>query len=516
MSDVSNHGVTLKDDRFPGGLRNGARYLDTIANDGRRVFLDGEEIKDVTTHPAFAEPARTMARLFDIAFDPANRELMTFPSPATGAPVNRIWQMPHSVADLQMRRAAITRWSEESLGYMGRTPDHVAAFFVGFAAEPEILAREGNDQFASNATAIYNFLRDNDVYITYTIVPPQIDRSKPAHRQNPSDLYAGAVKERDDGIVIRGAQMLGTGTVLSDYIHLSTIHPLRPGDENHAISLITPCNAPGVKIYSRRSYAQAATSMFDYPLATRFDETDSLVVYDDVFVPWEQVFVYRNIGICRDQWFETPAHVLGNNQAQIRFLTKLRFLTGLARRITRMNGVLEMPPVQARIADIAVRAAMYEGLVDAQIATAAPNRNGVFVPNRQTHYAAMTLQSQIYPEILETLRELSGGGMIQLPSNAVDLNAPATSHDIRRYMQSPGHPAEERVKLLKLAWDAVGSEFAGRHAQYEKFYAGAPFIVKNRFMLNYDFETSETLVEKALAGYGIGGRIEAADIDGQL
>ena len=191
-------GEPLKDDRFSGGLRTGAQYLDALRNDGRRVFVDGEEVSDVTTHPAFAEAARTIAGLFDIASDPANRDLMTYQSPISGAPVNRIWQMPDSVEALQQRRGAIARWSEESLGYMGRTPDHVAGFFTGFAAAPQVLARDGNERFAENALRIYEFLRDNDVYITYTIVPPQIDRSKPAHQQDPPDLYCGVVEERDE------------------------------------------------------------------------------------------------------------------------------------------------------------------------------------------------------------------------------------------------------------------------------------------------------------------------------
>ena len=495
-SKLLSKGVPLKDDRFQGGLRTGAQSLAALRNDGRRVFIDGEEVRDVTSHPAFAEPAKTIAGLFDIACNPANADLMTYSSPTSGAPVNRIWQLPDSIDALNQRRAAIERWSEESLGYMGRTPDHVAGFFAGFAAAPQVLARDGNAQFADNALRIYEFLRDNDVYITYTIVPPQIDRSKPAHQQEPSDLYCGVVKERDDGIVIKGAQMLGTGSVFSDYVHQSTIHPMRPGDENHAISLIVPCNAPGLKIYSRRSYAGAASSMYDYPLATRFDETDSLVVYDNVFVPWEHVFVYKNLDICRDQWFETPAHILGNNQAQIRFVTKLRFLTGLAQRITQMNGINKMPPVQGQIADIAVQAAIYEGLLDGQIAKAQPNANGVYVPDQQTHYAAMVMQSRLYPEILEVLRELTGGGMIQLPSNVKDFETSEAGSDIRRYIQSPDWPAEERVKLLKLTWDAIGSEFASRHAQYEKFYAGAPFIVKQRFLWNFDFEVKIILMAR--------------------
>ena len=496
-------------DRLPGGLRTGQQFLDTIANDGRRVFIDGKEVGDVTAHPAFAETARTMASLFDISSDPANRDLMTYTSPKTGQPVNRIWQLPTSVEALRQRRGAIQRWAEESFGFMGRTPDHVAGFFTGYAAAPEELARNGNEGFAKNAVKIYEFLRDNDAYIAYTIVPPQIDRSKPAHQQNPSDLYAGVVEERDDGVIIKGAQMLGTGAVFADYIHLSTIHPLRPGDENHAVSLITPANANGVKIYSRRSYAGSAPSIFDYPLASRFDETDALVVYDNVFVPWENSFVYRDTELCRNQWFETPAHIFGNNQAQIRFVTKLKFLTGLAKRITEINGVWPIPPVQGSIAEIAVQSAIYEGLLEAQIANAKPNANGIYVPDPQTHYAAMVLQSKIYPELLNLIRDLAGGGMIQLPSHVADFENPEAGADIRRYVQSPDVPAEERVKLLKLAWDAVGSEFAGRHDQYEKFYAGAPFIVKQRFLWNFDFETPDRLIDKALSGYDMKGRINS-------
>lgn len=486
------------------GVRTGNDYLKAIKNDGRRVFLDGKEINDVTEHAAFREGAKTIAKLYDIAADPANRELMTFPSPSNQRPVNRMWQIPKSVEDLRLRRAAIERWAEESLGFMGRSPDHVAGFFVGFVAAPDVMSR-GN-KFAENCIRFYEFCRDNDLYLTYTIVPPQIDRSKPAHQQNPPDLYAGVVEEREDGIVIRGGQMLGTGSVYSDYILLSTIHPMKAGDENYAISVAIPCNAPGVKIYPRRSYALNATSMFDYPLSTRFDETDSLLVYDNVFVPWEHVFIYKNIDLCRAQWFETPAHIIGNNQSQIRFVTKLRFLVGLAHRVTKMNGALVQPAVQSKIAELAMYAATYEGLLDAQIETAKPNGSGVYVPSPQPHYAAMNLQSWIYPLMLDTIRELSGGGMIQLPSNVEDLYHPEIGNDVRRYIQSPDFPAEERVRLLKLCWDAVGSEFASRHHQYEKFYAGAPFIVRNHIFRHYDFATSERLVDKALSGYDQKGR----------
>ncbi|MGE0745855.1 MAG: 4-hydroxyphenylacetate 3-hydroxylase family protein [Rhodospirillales bacterium] len=491
--------------KYQSKMRTGADYMADIKADGRQVFIDGELVKDVTAHPAFAGAVRSIARLYDVASDPENRDLMTFPSPKTGRPVNRIWTLPRSKEDLALRRKAIERWSFETLGLMGRSPDHVAGFFVGYTCAPEVLAR-GGQQFADNTVRFYEFMRDHDVYIAYTIVPPQIDRSKPAHQQNPPDLYAGVVKERDDGIVIRGAQMLGTGAVLSDYVQLSTIHPMRPGDENYAISIAVACNAPGVKLYSRRSYAQAASSVFDYPLATRFDEIDALLVYDDVFVPWEQVFIYKNLELARAQWFEAPAHVMGNSQAQIRFTSKLHFLVGLARRIVEMNGVAGLPPVQSDIARLATYAAMTQGLVYGAEHSATANANGYMIPGLQETYANMNLQSEIYPQMLNIVRELAGGGLIQLPASVADLTSDVTRGDVTKYVQSPGTPGEERIKLLKLAWDLVGSEFAGRHEQYEKFYAGAPFIVRSHMWRTYDFKRANALVDHALAGYDINGR----------
>lgn len=496
----------LADARFAGGLRTGAQYIDAIKNDGRRVFIDGEEVADVTSHLAFREAVRSIAGLYDIASDPGNRDLMTFPSPATGEPVNRIWQLPRSQADLHARRGAIARWSEATFGLMGRSPDHVAGFFAGWASAPEVFARNGAAARAESLMKFFEFLRDRDIFITYTIVPPQIDRSKPMHRQDPADLYAGVVDERADGVVIRGAQMLGTATALSDYVCLSQVTPVKPGDEAHAINVAIACNAPGVKIYSRRSYAAAATSIFDYPLAARFDETDSLVVFDDVLVPWEQVFIYKDIEICRDQWWDTGAHAMGNHQAQIRLCTKLQFLMGLAKRIAEMNGVAAIPAVQTLIGDMASYAAMLEGLVDAQIATCTTNANGIVEPGRQALYAALVLQAEVYPKMLNLMRELCGGGVIQLPSSVADFGNPEIRADIERYNQSPGYGGEARVKLMKLAWDLIGSEFAGRHDQYEKFYAGPPFVVKTRMYQAYDFDKSQALVDAALAGYDLTGR----------
>jgi 4-hydroxyphenylacetate 3-monooxygenase len=487
-------------------VRSGSDYLASIKNDGRQVFIDGICVADVTTHPAFCEATRSIAGLYDLIADPANRELLTFTSPRTGAPVSKAYLMPRSSTDLTARRRALWRLAEESFGFMGRTPEHVAGFFTAFAAAPSVWARTER-KYYDNVVAFYERMRDESLYVAYTIVPPQIDRSKPAHKQADPTLYAGVVGENERGIVIKGAQMLGTGAALADYIHLSCIHPLQPGDENYAISVAIPCNAPGVKIYSRRSYAEGATSMFDYPLATRFDETDALLVYDNVFVPWEHVFVYKDIALTRASFFETAAHLLGNNQAQIRFAVKMKFLAGLIRTVVEMTGSINLPPVQGALGDVAALAALVEGLVIAQEAHFTIDADGLARPGAQELYAQMVLQPELHNRMLTAIRDLIGGGVIQLPSSFEDFDNPAILADIERYIQSPGVPAYERVKLMKLAWDALGSEFAGRHAQYEMFYAGAPFVTKGHIFRGYDFAGAKDLVGRALAGYDRTGRI---------
>ena len=380
---------------------------------------------------------------------------------------------------------------------MGRSPDHVAGFFTGYAAVPSVFAA-GGQKFADNVVAFYERMRDEHLYLSYAIVPPQIDRSKPAHQQSDPTLHAGVVKERDDGIVIKGAQQVATGGVLSDWVHLSCIHPMPPGDENYANCVAIPINAPGVKLFPRRPYALRATNSFDYPLSTRFDESDSYVVFDDVFVPWEHVFIYRNLEITRDQWWKTPSHVYGNHQAQVRYVTKLRFMLGLAQRTIEMIGSAGNPQVQITMGEIAALASIYEGLLLAHEINA-PIENGVLWPSKITLYAAMAMQSEFNGRMIEMIRELVSSSVISLPSSVADLDNPETAPFIERYMRSGSMDARSRTALVRMLWDFLGTEFGSRHQQYEKFYGGSSFLVKQNVYRNYDFKRATALVDKALA-----------------
>ena len=481
----------------PAALRTGAEFLRSL-EDGRQIFLDGERVESVVAHPALRGAARSLANLFDVAAAPHLRERMTYPSPKTGGPVWRAWQIPRSHADLAAKRAFSQTWAEATFGLMGRTPDHVAGFFAGFAAVPRVFAA-GGQSFADNVVRFYEHARDNHLYVSYAIVPPQIDRAKPAHQQRDPTLYAGVVKERDGGIVISGAQQLATAAVYSDWLHLACIHPLQPGDENYANALAVPVNAPGLKLYPRRAFATAGMNAFDYPLSSRFDETDCFCVFDNVFVPWENVFIYRNVAISREQWWQTPAHLYGNHQAQCRYAVKLRFMMGLAKRVNEITGNDAHPPVAVAMGELAALTTIVDSMLQAHEVTGTIDADGVLWPSRTTLYAVMALQSEFNGRMLETIRELAGAAMITLPSSARDFENPEMARDIARYMQSASADAKTRVATLRMLWDFLGTEFGSRHAQYEKFYGGASFVVKQNLNRAYDYKSATALVDQALA-----------------
>ena len=483
-------------------VRTGQQYIDSL-RDGRTVFLNGERVADVTEHPAFRESVRSIAGLYDLAAAPEHRDVMTFPSPATGEPVNMAFLLPRSREDLAKRRRAHRLWAEATFGLMGRSPDHVPGFITGFALRPDLFAR-GGARFGDHVVHYHAHLRDRDLYASYVLIPPHVDRSKSAGEQRDPSLYAGVAEERADGIVVTGAQMLGTGAAFSNEVFMSYIVPLKPGDEAHAIAIAVPANAPGLRMIVRRPYAETAPSVFDYPLSARFDETDALVVFDRVLVPWERVFIYKDVAITRAQFYDTPAHVLGNFQAQIRFAVKAEFLVGLVLRIAEAIGVESAPQTQTWLGELASYAAMAEGLVVASETECVDDPRGFVAPNPRFLYANNWLQATYYQTMITYLREIAGGGLLQVPASFRDFQNPEVAADLHRYGRSATFDAVERTKLYKLAWDLVGSEFAGRHQQYELFYAGGRNQTTSvRAARAYDFTRGRAMVDRCLAGYDL-------------
>jgi len=181
-------------------------------------------------------------------------------------------------------------------------------------------------------------------------------------------------------------------------------------------------------------------------------------------------------------------------------MVKLQFLVGLARKIAEINGVIQFAPVRETLGHLAAQAAMVESFV-VGMETAGGLYGKYWIPNSRMLYAAQVLTQQMYPELVRSIRELAGGGLIMLPSSVADLESATTWQWASRVQRSSVANPVERIKLMKLAWDALGSEFGSRHVQYEMFYAGAPMVTRNHAFRTFDWETSSRLVEGFMASY---------------
>jgi 4-hydroxyphenylacetate 3-monooxygenase len=478
-------------------MRSGSAYVASL-RDGRTVLLDGQRVGDVTAHPAFAEPIRRVAERYDAAR--AAPEITTGLDPDSGERVGAMWLRPRTAADLVVRQGLHRFWAEGSYGLMGRTPDHVACVLTAFATARDFFA-QGGAAFGDNAVRFYERARREDLYVSYAIVPPQVDRARPAHQHPEPFLHPGVVRERDGGIVLRGCQAIATSAVLSDWLFLSYITPLAPGDDDYAISVVLPVEAEGLRLYPRRPFSEMATSTYDYPLSARFDEVDATVVLRDVFVPWEQVFIYRNVELVNRQFHDTPSHTLANFQSLVRFAVKLQFMAGLGLKLVELQGSAGHPAVQAQLGgDLAALGATFEALVHAA-ARFPLVREGWARPHPQYIYAGMSLQRRLIVDMLRTLRELAGGAFQAVPSSEQSFLSPETRADTERYYRSSAASARERVKLLKLIWDFVGTEFAGRQLQYEMFYSAAQPVVNARVFRSYDWAAAAALVDRCLGEY---------------
>jgi 4-hydroxyphenylacetate 3-monooxygenase len=480
--------------------KDGRAYLHSL-RDERSIYIDGRRVSDVATDPAFANAVASAARLYDFQADPANTEAMTFRSPTSGQFVNRAWQLPRNRGELVTRRRALETWAALTCGMVGRSPDHVASTLAGlrmglsaFRAYDPARAKALDDYFT--------YARDNDLFLSYVIINPQSDKAKSAKGQPDVHLVASIVDEDSHGITIRGAKMLATSGVMANELLVSGFQALQAGDEAYAFTAVVPLSTKGLSLMSRRSYEQNATSTFDYPLSSRFDENDAVVHFNDVKIPWDRVFVCKDLRMAQAQWHDSRAHVFQNYQCIIRLSVKLKFLLGLARKIAETNNIINYPQVRETLGLMAAKVNNIEALVVAMEA-AGEEFEGYFVPNRAMLCTAQVIAQTTYPEIVEGIRTLSGGGLVMLPASYADFETPETNAIIHQTQRSPIATSVERVKLMKLAWDAVGSEFGSRHLQYEMFYSGPTFVTRGNAFRFFDWGVVKEAVESFMASYDL-------------
>ena len=486
--------------------KTGAEHLRSL-QDGRTVYLDGELVKDVTEHKAFRNAVRSAAALYDYQARPENIEAMTFRPEGARRRVNRGWQMPKSYEEMVERRKALQAWAALSGGFLGRSPDHLASSLIGQLMGIDVFRRHGEARAKALADYV-DYATKADLFLTYVIINPQAERTK-SWGEQAEDMVARIVDEDSTGITIRGAKMLGTSSIMANEVFVASMQPLKPGEEDLAFSCALPMNAKGLRVLSRKSYEAQATSVFDNPISSRFDENDALMYFDDVKVPWERVFVYRDTDMCRAQFHDTPSHAYQNYQAQIRLSVKVAFLAGLARRITEAIGTAKIPSVTEQLGLIAAQAGMVNAMLSGMEASGV-QFNQWWVPNKHYMYSAQVVTQELYPRLVQSIRDLAGGALIMLPSSVLDFANPEIRAIIDKTQRSASMDPEHKVKFMKAAWDSIGSEFGSRHMQYEMFYAGARFVTTGHSFRTYDWNGATALVEALLASYDLDDALRTA------
>jgi 4-hydroxyphenylacetate 3-monooxygenase len=482
-------------------LKRGADYIEGL-RDGRVIYVGGERVDDVTTHPGFHNAVRSYARIYDARFEDQYRDVLSYEE--NGERFATYFLQPRSREDLEKRTKSCEAIAELTYGMMGRSPDFVGGYIAGAAMQPEVFD-SGAGKFSSHVTSFYDYCRRNDVFLSHAVTPPQGTRDKKMYQREAARVPAlGVVSEDDTGVTITGTKMLATSAAFSDEIWIGNLLPLAEDHESESITCIVPPNAPGLSLWSRKTYERYAVSEFDNYLSYHFDEGDCIVVCESVKVPWERVLTHNDIGLSRQIYFRTPAHTLSNHQAGVRYAVKLKLLLGLARLITKSSGIDTVPAVADDLGHLAALYGMMKGMIYGQIQDHEKLGNGYVNYNRHYMYAAIYFATQHYDQICAKVRELSGGSVLQMPADVSVLHNPETRKLFEEFWQTPNSSAVERFKLYKLAWDLLGTDFAGRHLQYERFYMGPAFVVRAHNSRECPWPQIESYVTELLHSYGPG------------
>jgi 4-hydroxyphenylacetate 3-monooxygenase len=466
--------------------RTGDEYIAGLRERAAEIYIAGERVKDVTTHPALENGVRTLASLYDLQHDPAWREAMTYCSPTTGDRVGLSFITPRTVQDLERRRAMMAHWARASCGMMGRTPDFMNVNMMAMAAAGDYFA-QNRPEFKANIQRYYEYIREHDLVLTHTLVNLQRHRSPSATPLTDRiDAALAVVRETDAGIVVRGPRVLATLGPLADEI---AVYPARnhelPGDAQarYSFAFAIPCNTPGLKFQCRESF-DLGRSHFDHPLGSRFEEMDAIVFFDDVLVPWERVFLLGDVELCNNMPEGTNRNTHSGHQVVTKQVVKTEFILGLAHLMVHTLGSGQLPQVQQMMAEIIENLEVMKACLRAAEADAKVDQWGVMAPSRLPLMAARNLFIRMYPRMAEILQLLGSSSLMALPTEA-DLRGPL-ARQLKSYLDTDTASAEERVRLFRLAWDVCCSAFGSRQVLYERYFGGN--ALQNAVILNNLYE----------------------------
>jgi 4-hydroxyphenylacetate 3-monooxygenase oxygenase component len=465
------------------GALTGARYLASLKDD-RVVWLNGERV-DVTTHPAFGGMLRELTRLYDLQHTAEYRDRMTYVSPETGNRVSYSYLRPSTLDELLAKRRNCEIWMAETWGQLPRAPDFMANVAVGLYDFRKHL-RGNNPRFGENAVRYHAYCQEHDLVLTHGLGDPQIDRSS-GPTQDP-DMALRVLHETPDGIVIRGAKQLATLAPLAHEIlvYLSASFALRE-QQQFVLWFALPVATPGITILCREPLSMHASG-HSHPFAARYDEQDAMAFFDDVFVPWERVFLLYDGPLALRGLGRINAWSLYSSQ--IRFHHRLQTFIGVATLLAESIGVDGFREIREKLGELISYAEMVRLGLRGMEADARLTDGGLLAPGES---AAMSIfAAQVSPRLLEIVREIGASGLIMQPSEA-DLAHPELRPYLDRYMRGHNIGAAEKARLFRLAWDLAGDSSGSRQELYERWHRGD--IVRNRMNLYLRYDRSR-IVER--------------------
>jgi 4-hydroxyphenylacetate 3-monooxygenase len=463
--------------------RTGVEFIEGLRAAPRDIWIEGKRVEDVTTHPAFRNVIASLAAIYDMQHDAALRESMTYVSPSSGERVGLSFLVPRSREDLTRVRAMMKRWADYSGGMMGRTPDYLNRSLMAYAAAGDYCG-ENDPRFGDNIRRYYEHVRERDLVLTHTLINPQANRSAGPGGQADPYLAARVVKETGDGLLIRGARMLATLPVADEImVFPSTLLKATDEDRPYAFAFGIPCAVKGLRFICRESF-DTGGSTFDHPLGARFEEMDAVVIFDDVLVPWERVFLLGDVERCNKAFGATNAVVHMAHQVVTKNVAKTEFILGVASLIVDAIAIEQFQHVQGKIAEIIYYLESMKAFLRASEADAQVDKWGMMTPAWPPLDAARNVFQSMYPRMIEIIQLLGASGMMGRPTQA-DVEGPL-GEEIARYYQAARLDAAGRIRLFRLAWDLALSSFGSRQVIYERFFFGDPVRMQMATFASYD------------------------------
>ena len=479
------------------GVRNGKQFLEGL-RDGREVWLEGERVDDVTTHPKLTRMAHTLAGLYDLQESPEYREQMTFRSPTSGDPVSLSFLVPETYDDLIRRRKALEVTARACYGMLGRTPDYVNIQLTAMRQMSHVYGR--NDPvFQQRLLDYHEYVRENDLCLTHTFGHPQVNRAVPIADLPDPYVALGVVDTTGEGVIVRGAKLLATLAPFSDEIFAPVVRPLRPDaeeDRKYCISFSIPVNSPGLRFICRQSHDRGH-SLYDYPLSGRYDEMDALAVFDNVLIPWDRVFAYDDIELANDALRRVVMWRQYMQQVAVKNIAKLEFVLGITHGIAEAIGITGFSHIQEKISEIIDTIETVRAYMRAAEADAAPYEGEGIWPAAEPWTALRHYYPDAHDRVMWIVQQLSASGLMLTPTEE-DLNGPL-AEDIGKYYQAANIEAPERIKLFRLAWDLVGSEYGSRQSLYERFFNGDVVQLRQRRFASYDYSRAQEALQSFMA-----------------